>query len=96
MRLFELSAKDAYNESLKSQDSKSHKWYEATRDKINREIKHACKEGQFETYVQYPREMNVKYRDKLIAELQNDGYKVTLSEANGGLIRRFHITWEKV
>jgi hypothetical protein len=96
MRLFEMSAKEAYNESLKSQDSRSHKWYEATRDKINREIRKACKDGQFETYIDYPREMNVKYRDGLIAELQNDGYKVTLSEANGGLIRRFHITWEKV
>ncbi len=40
--------------------------------------------------------MNIKYRDGLIAELQNDGYKVTLSEANGGLIRRLHITWERV
>ena len=91
-----MSAKDAYNESLKSQDRKSHKWYEATRDTINREINRACKEGQFEAYVEYPREMNVKYRDKLIAELQNDGYKVNLSDANGGLIRRFHITWREV
>lgn len=94
MRLFEISAKEAYAETLKSQDKQSAIWYEETRCTINKEIKKACKQGLFETYVRYQREMNAKYRDKLVKELENDGYKTTLSYANGNLITKFHISWE--